>query len=395
MLLQIIASILAGIFTGTLTGLIPGVHINLVGAFLVSSSSLYFFSVNPIYITIFIVSMAITHTFIDFIPSVFLGCPDTDTELSILPGHELLKKGLGYEAILLTAYGSLAAIFLLLIISFPSIKLLQKTSSFIPNLIPGLLIFISLFMISLEKNKFSAIKVFLLTGILGIYSLDYSGIKDPLLPMLSGLFGTSMIIISIKNKIKIPEQKITFPKITSLKPFFGALLASPLCSFLPGVGSGQAAIIGNSISNSNKKDFLILLGATNTLVMGFSFIALYAVSKTRSGAAVAIQQIMGTLSWKILLLILITILISGVISFYLTKHLARILSKEISRINYSKLSIATLCFIVIIVFLFSGIKGSILLGISTILGIYCLSLPIKKTNMMGCLLLPSIIYYLF
>ena len=31
--------------------------------------------------------MAITHTFVDFIPSVFLGCPDTDTELSI--GHKI------------------------------------------------------------------------------------------------------------------------------------------------------------------------------------------------------------------------------------------------------------------------------------------------------------------
>ena len=47
--------------------------------------------------TIFFVSGILANgenlTFIDFIPSIFLGCPDTDTELSILPGHELLKKG--------------------------------------------------------------------------------------------------------------------------------------------------------------------------------------------------------------------------------------------------------------------------------------------------------------
>ena len=70
--------------------------------------------------------MAITHTFKNFIPSIFLGCPDTDTELSILPGHELLKKGHGYEAILLTTYGGLAAIFILLLIAFPSIILISN-----------------------------------------------------------------------------------------------------------------------------------------------------------------------------------------------------------------------------------------------------------------------------
>ncbi len=86
-------SLFLGIITGALTGLTPGIHINLIGVSLVSLSSSVF--INPFYLVTFITSLAITHTFIDFIPSIFLGCPDTDTELSILPGHELLKKGHG------------------------------------------------------------------------------------------------------------------------------------------------------------------------------------------------------------------------------------------------------------------------------------------------------------
>ncbi len=65
--------------------------------------------------------MAITHTFLDFIPSVFLGCPDTDTSLSVLPGHELLKQGKAYEAIALTAYGGLMAIFMMFLITVPAL----------------------------------------------------------------------------------------------------------------------------------------------------------------------------------------------------------------------------------------------------------------------------------
>ena len=265
MLIQILLFLFAGILAGTITGLIPGIHINLIGIFLISLSASLFSSINPIYFVVFIAALAIAHTFIDFIPSVFLGCPDTDTELSVLPGHELLKQGQGYQAIILTCYGSLAAIFILILISFPSILIISKTYGLIKILIPYLLIMVSILLISSEKRKFSALFVFLLSGFLGLCVLNLSSLSQPLLPLLTGLFGSSMLIISIKNKIQIPKQKITKPKTKLSRPILGAFIASPLCSFLPGLGSGQAAIIGNTISQTDKKGFLVLLGATNTL----------------------------------------------------------------------------------------------------------------------------------
>jgi len=397
MLIQILIFIFAGIIFGVFTGLIPlipGIHINLVAVFLISLTSTLLFSINPIYLIVFISAMAITHTFLDFIPSIFLGCPDTDTELSILPGHELLKKGLGYEAIILTCYGSLAAIFILILISFPSILIIPKIYKYIQILIPGLLIFSSLFLISLEKKKLSAFFVFLFTGFLGLCVLNFDSLKQPLLPLLTGLFGSSMLIFNIKNKTKIPKQKITKPKTKLFKPLLAALVASPLCSFLPGLGSGQAAILGNVISKSDRKGFLVLLGATNTLVMGFSFISLYLISKTRTGATVAIKQIIKKIDLNTLILILIIVLISGIISFFITKILAKYFSKKINKINYTKLSIATLILLIIIIFLISGIFGLIVFIASTFTGIYCISLGVRRTSMMGCLLLPVIILYL-
>jgi putative membrane protein len=394
MLIEIILALTIGILIGTFTGLIPGIHINLIGIIIISLSSTLLISLNKIYLIVFIVSMAMTHTFVDFIPSIFLGCPDTDTELSILPGHELLKKGLGYEAVLLTCYGSLAAVFVLILISFPSIFIISKIYNLIKILIPGLLILVSFFLISTEQKRFTALFVLLLTGFLGLIILN-TEIKEPLLPLLTGLFGSSMLMISIKNKIKIPKQKIIKPETRIFKPIISALIASPICSFLPGLGSGQAAIIGNQFSKLNKKEFLVLIGATNTLVMGFSFISLYIISKTRTGAAVAIQQIMENLPLKILVLILIIILINGIISFYLTKHLAKFFSQKITKISYTTLSLITLIILTIIIFLISGFLGLIILTISTLTGIYCISLKVKRTNMMGCLLIPTIIFYLF
>jgi putative membrane protein len=396
MLIEIILFLVFGIFAGTVTGLIPGIHINLIGAILVSLSVSLFYSVNSIYIVVFIVTMAITHTFVDFIPSVFLGCPDTDTELSILPGHELLKQGKGYEAILLTCYGSLAAIFILVLIFLPSVFVISKTYDFVKPFIPYLLILISSVLIFSEKKKFFALLVFLLAGFLGWSVLNMTENSEKLLlPLLTGLFGGSSLLISIKNKFEIPKQKITKVKTKILKPLIGAVIASPLCSFLPGLGSGQAAIIGNSVSKTDKKGFLILLGATNTLVMGFSFITLYIISKTRTGAAVAVQQILGNLSLNILIFILGIILISGIISFFLTIFLAKFFSQKIENVNYTYISLITLLLLVIVVLLFSGFIGLAVLIAATFTGIYSISLGVRRTNMMGCLLIPTIIFYLF
>ncbi len=401
MLLQIILFLFLGVVAGTITGLIPGIHINLICIFLITLSVSVLSSINPIHLVVFITAMAIAHTFIDFIPSVFLGCPDTDTELSVLPGHELLKQGHGYQAVILTCYGGLAAIFTLVITAFPFMLLAEKTYSVLktPYIMATTLIVVSIFLVGLEKKKLPALFIFLISGFLGLCVLNLPFVNQPLLPMLTGLFGSSMLLMSIKNKIKIPKQKITNPKTDIQKPiagaFLGSLIASPLCSFLPGLGSGQAAIIGNLISQTNKKGFLVLLGATNTLVMGFSFISLYVISKTRTGAAIAIQEIVGTISWQILILILAVVFISGIISFFTAMFLAKLFSRKITKINYTTISTITLIFLSIIIFLFSGFLGLAILTASTFTGIYCIRLKVRRTQMMGCLLIPTIIWYLF
>lgn len=402
MLVEILIFLVLGIMAGTFTGLFPGIHINLVGAALVSLSTTLFFSVNPVFLAIFIISMAMTHTFLDFIPSVFLGCPNTDTALSILPGHELLRDGKGCEAIALTAYGGLMAIAMIFLVSglaFIGMKPIYEILK-IPYVMASILILVSFLVIFSEKKKIYSLTAFLLAGILGVIVLNFKTLNQPLLPLLGGLFGASSLILSIKNKVQIPHQEISFPKIKSLLPdlkkiFFGALIASPLCAFLPGLGSGEAAVIGNQISRTDRKGFLILIGATNTLVMGLSFVSLYIISKTRTGAAVAVSDILGQFSLKFLILFLIIILISGIIAFFLTLFMTKFFADKITKINYQKISIITLIILIIIVTIVSGFSGLLLLIISTLTGIYCISLNVKRTNMMGCLLLPTIILYLF
>lgn len=395
MLLEIILFLFIGFLFGIFTGLSPGVHINLVSAILISLSATFFISINPIYLVVFIVAMAITHSFVDFIPSIFLGAPEEGTELSVLPGHELLKEGRGYEAIMLTNYGALASVFVLILISFPLVFLVPKIYNFISSFIPFILIAISLFMIFSEKEKFSSILVFTICGILGIIVLNLQGLQQPLLPLLSGLFGSSALILSLKAKTQIPKQIITIPEKKIVKPVFASILASLICGFLPGLGSSQAAAIGSIFSKTDRKGFLVLLGATNVLVMGLSFIAIYTIQKARTGAAASVQDLTGQISSETLILILMVVLISGILSFYATKFLALILSDKMGKINYSKLSFCTIIFLSIIVFLVSGFLGFFVFLVSTATGIYCISQNVKRTLMMSCLILPTIFLYLF
>lgn len=393
MFIQIILFLIFGILIGAITGLIPGIHINLVGAFLVSATFLYF--INPLYLVVFIVGLTISHTFVDFIPSIFLGCPDTDSALSSLPGHKLLAQGHGYKAVMLTAYGGLYSLIIVVIFTIIFLNINFDFYSSLSKIIPYILIGILIIMIFTEKKRINAFVVILLSGTLGLCILNLENLKEPLFPMLTGLFGSSMILLSIKNKTTIPAQKIEKPKIKFLRPLIGSAISSPLCGFLPGLGSGQAAVLGNTIVKTDEKGFLALIGATNIIVMAISFLAIYLISRMRTGAAVAISELMPQMTINTLILIIACVIISGIISFFITEHLSRKLANKINKINYSKLSFATVCFLSLMVLLISGLMGFLVLIISTFTGIYCIKQDVKKTNMMACLIVPTIILYLF
>ena len=272
---------------------------------------------------------------------------------------------------------------------------------------PFILITISLFLISSEKNKkLWALFVFLIAGFLGIAALNIN-IKEPLLPLLTGLFGSSNLIIAIKQKTKIPKQRITSLKNIKLskdsisRASLASIIASPFTAFLPGLGASQAALIGRSFLNiKDQREFLFLLGAINTIVMGLSFIALYSINKTRTGAAATISQLIPELTLTNLSIILLAIITSGILSFILTINISKITAKNIHKISYNKLSTIILLIIIFIVLIFSDptLEGKLITILifltSTSLGIFTISKNIKRMHLMGCLLLPTIIFYL-
>ncbi|MFH1238246.1 MAG: tripartite tricarboxylate transporter permease [archaeon] len=395
MLIEIILALLLGCTAGTFTGLTPGIHINLVATTILVLIPLTQFPITAI--LIFITAMAITHTFVDFIPSIFLGAPDEDTGLGVLPGHEFLLKGQGHQAIKLTTLGSTIAIILLTLIIPIFLFTIPKIYPFIERMLGIFLIWIVIILIFQEKKgKIKAIIIFTLAGFLGIASMNLN-ISQPLLPLLTGLFGASTIINSIKSKTKIPLQKIEKIEITKkelIKPIIATILVSPICSFFPGLGSSQAAVTGSKITGDlNNEQFLILLSSINTLVMSVSFVTLFLIQKSRTGAAAAISQIT-QLNQNLFLIILTTTFITTLFAIPLTIQLSKLFAKNIHKIPYTKISSIILIFLVIIILIFSNFKGLLFFIVATILGLTCIEFQTRRSFLMGTILIPTILFYL-
>ena len=251
MILEIIAAIILGCFFGIITGLIPGIHVNLVSIVLISISPTLLAYTSPMVLSVFIICLALTHTFLDSIPSIFLGAPDPDMVLSVLPGHRMLMEGKGYEAVKLTVIGSFLCLLVTLGLIPLVIPLLPAIYSFIQPFMGWILLVVVISMIFLERGlrkKSIGFYIFLQAGVLGLLVFNIPNLRQPLFPMLSGLFGTSTLLLSLGDSVKVPKQEITSTikvgKVKTLKAVLAGVFSGSLTGLFPGLGAAQASIIG-------------------------------------------------------------------------------------------------------------------------------------------------------
>jgi len=289
------------------------------------------------------------------------------------------------------------------LIFFPVfLKIVPSVYETIQPWIGYILIAVVVYMVLSEKDlngKFWALIVFLFAGILGIIVLSYPNLNQPLFPLLSGLFGISMLIVSLSNNVEIPKQRITemikIGKWQTAKSLVSATFSGSLVSFFPGMGPAQAAILGsNIVGKLNNYSFLVLIGGINTVNMLVSLVSLFTIEKARNGAVLAIKEIMGGIDFNTLLLFLSTALFVAGIATFLCLFLTRVFSKLISHVNYKILTLSIITLIFGMVFYFSSFIGIYILIISTAIGIIPNVVNVKRSHAMGCLILPVILFFI-
>jgi putative membrane protein len=399
MFLEILIVVSFGIIAGIITGLTPGIHINLVAAMLLSSSAYLLNYVSALSLAAFIISMSVTHTFLDALPSIYLGAPDSDQAMGVLPGHRYLLAGHGMKAVKLTIVGSFGAV-ILSIMLFPIFIVIVKYGyPLINDYIAYFLIATAVFMLIRDQKKLWALLIFLLSGCLGIIVLNMPNLTNPLFPLLSGLFGISTLLISLFDKQNIPPQKdedmLEMKSGILLKALISGQFSGFITAILPGLSSSIAAVISLQFSKKlGDQGFMILIGSIGTVSFILSLATMYVLKKARNGSIVAVQElILGTNIINIAIL-LCTTLIAGGIGVILCLFIGRFFSAIVTKVNYAKLVITIIMLIVVLTFVLTGWIGICVIIVSTLVGILPAKIKVARSHSMGCLLIPVILYFI-
>ncbi|MGV8162262.1 MAG: tripartite tricarboxylate transporter permease [Candidatus Nanoarchaeia archaeon] len=395
MIIEILIAVLLGVIAGTFTGLAPGIHVNLVSMLVVSASAFFI----PIFgieaIVTFIIAMAITHSFLDVIPSIFLGAPSVENALSVLPGHRLLLEGKGYEAVKLTIIGSLFGLLFCVVCYVLLEKVLFLIYPFLENYIWQMIFIVALFMLFFSGNVFRNVFVFLSAGILGILVFG-ARINEPLFPLLTGMFGIATLLFSLKEENHIPEQSFDketrfSPKLGFLSVVVGAFLGF-FTAVLPGIGGSTAATAGSLILKEKEaKNFLLLTGAITTVNFFMSIAALNVLGKARNGAIVSLMQLVEK---PPVLLMLFASLLSAGMAVFVALSVSKGFIKLLRKMDYALVAKGVIAILFVLTLVFSGIQGMFVLLLATGIGLYCNKFGVPKSTMMACIMLPVMIYFI-
>lgn len=385
-----------GIVAGVVAGLIPGIHINLIASLVLAGSSFLLDVFPKGDVAVFIVAMGVTHAFVELVPSIFLGAPDDSSALVLLPGHRMLHDGLGYDAVRFAATGALGclvctlALFPVLLWAFPLLSRALK-----PVLGWLLLALIAALIAKEKRDWWKAALVFSTTGMLGWLVLNRLQLEQPLLPLLSGLFGASSLALAVFERAEIPVQIGRFARLKkrdAAKGICGGLLGGTLVTLFPGLGPGHAGALATTIFRTESHAYLVLAGGLHTADFLSSLVTLVALGKARNGALATMKDIVHVTTGDLWLLGGVA-LAAGVIAMALTLLSAKAFSALVERVNYPSLSIGILAFLAVLVTVLSGGKGLLVLVVSAALGMLAPLLKVSRAHAMGCLLVPTLFYY--
>ncbi|MFC2174674.1 tripartite tricarboxylate transporter permease [archaeon] len=354
------ASLVLGCLAGIVTGLIPGLHPN---TFLPMASG-----------TAFIIGLAVSHSFFDFLPAIMLGAPDEATSLSVLPGHKMLLRGKALEAFRITILGGLFA-GILAALFIPFLGFANQ-----PILVPIVLVFTLATMLANAKHKTKTILVMIAAAFIGHHALAANALPA----MLAGFFGTSTIIFSLATRPVIPPQLPHAKARITHREAALAAVAGWLAGLFPAVSPSVAAMA--LCPKMKHREFLAVLGGTNTVYAIAAILAINIVGRPRSGAAIAVGR-------QDFLFVAGSALAAIGISAWLAWHLSKPLVQWFNKVNHRAASGIALIIVVGIAGL-GGTTALAFLAVSTLVGLVCLAWGVRRSTCMASLLIPVLLYYL-
>jgi putative membrane protein len=397
-MIEILLGTLIGVMLGTLSGIIPGVHSNTLAGVLLSLQVAFLSFFSPLVLAGTMFAALITHTFVDSIPSTFLGIPDADTSLAVLPAHALCLEGNGEEAVRIAALGSACAMIIAVPLSILCFFLLPALQPYFDWWIGILLISTMGYMIVTSECPVWALALFCVSGILGLFSLRYAflswhtlaGSSAILMPLLTGLFGISVLITASQGTM--PEQHfrgIRMEDRTIMRYSAVGTFAGVAVGWLPGLSTASAnSVLASLIGyEKDRRTYILTTSAANTSNAFIGLAALFALSRMRNGVMVALSELpLPTMS---------ELTIIGVLAACAAYGITIMLSRSASRFNGIDgrlLNHAVIVFIIVLCIILTGPFGVIILILATALGLVPYLVNIPRVFCMGAIIAPVILY---
>ena len=397
-MIEILLGTFIGVMLGTLSGIIPGVHSNTLAGVLLSLQVAFLSFFSPLVLAGAMFAALITHTFVDSIPSTFLGIPDADTSLAVLPAHALCLEGNGEEAVRIAALGSACAMVIAVPLSILCFFLLPALQPYFDWWIGILLISTMGYMIVTSECPGWALALFSVSGILGIFALRYAflswhtlaGSSAILMPLLTGLFGISVLLTASQGTM--PEQHfrgIRMEDRTIMNYSVVGTFAGVAVGWLPGLSTASAnSVLASLIGyEKNRRTYILATSAANTSNAFIGLAALFALSRMRNGVMVALSELpLPTMS---------ELTIIGVLAACAAYGITVGLSRSASRFNGidgKLLNRAVIVFIILLCIFLTGPFGVIILILATALGLVPHLVNIPRVFCMGAIIAPVILY---
>ena len=387
-MLDLLSLALLGILLGAFTGITPGIHPNTV---IFTSLPVYLGTgIDFISYAALISGLSVSHTFHDFLPSIYLQAPNANTALSTMPGAEKAATGKGPEAFHSTLLGGIVSVTVLVIL-LPVLGLfLANFYSTLRPFMAYIVAFFLFFLVFREKSR-AAVLTAVLSGILGVVALNSGfGGQFILMPVFAGLFAVPAISSSVRRRFELPTQELS-SEFKGRRGGLAGVLAGLIAGTVPGVGAAGSTTFLSPLMD-DRDDFLAGMGAVNTTDIIVSLLAILLIGKARSGAAVALQSLSSPLKSEIYLLIGISVLCAGV-SALLALRTEKVFLSMLESIKFRRISVLVLLILLVSTFFLTGWFGVLTLITASGIGFYSLTNSCRACCM-AVLLIPSFVFFI-
>ncbi len=280
-----------------------------------------------------------------------------------------------------------------------------------------ILLVVSAILVISDSSPGWSMGVFSASGLLGVMvfgtPLVAGGMDGPvnvLFPALAGLFGVAGLLFAIATSAPPSDRSPALGD--SSNPTFKAVgapsvrggMAGLIVGLLPGLGAANAATLlllieekgfgRKGTREDQERAYLVTTSSLNTAEALFAIVALYLIGRSRSGASIAVEQILGggVLAGDLLQITLFMAFAGGVSAVILWR-MGQWLASWMTKVNESGLNWSIVAFLACFTLLLLGFGGLLVLACATAVGLMPLVANVRRAQLMGFFLVPTMLFY--